>query len=119
MRLDADVLAYCLMGNHDHLVVQTHAGQLSRLMRHLNGFNTQALNRRQGLVGHLFQGRFKAVLVDSESYLVASCRCVERNPVAAGGLVVVEWPCALGASHCASELLQWIAQAERRSSFYG
>jgi len=83
-RFDADVLAYCLMGNHFHLVVQTHAGQLSRLMRHLNGVYTQAFNRRHGLVGHLFQGRFKAVLVDSDSYLVALCRYVERNPVAAG-----------------------------------
>jgi len=83
-RFDADVLAYCLMGNHYHIVVQTHAGQLSRLMRQLNGVYTQAFNRRHGLVGHLFQGRFKAVLVDSDSYLVALCRYVERNPVAAG-----------------------------------
>ena len=83
-RFDADVLAYCLMGNHYHLVVQTHAGQLSRLMRHLNGVYTQAFNRRHCLGGHLFQGRFKAVLVDSDSYLVALCRYVERNPVAAG-----------------------------------
>jgi REP element-mobilizing transposase RayT len=84
VRFDADVLTYCLMGNHYHLVVQTHAGQLSRLMRHFNGVYTQAFNRRHGLVGHLFQGRFKAVLVDSDSYLVALCRYVERNPVAAG-----------------------------------
>lgn len=83
-RFDADVLAYCLMGNHFHLVVQTHSGQLSRLMRHLNGVYTQAFNRRHGLVGHLFQGRFKAVLVDRDDYLVALCRYVERNPVAAG-----------------------------------
>lgn len=83
-RFDADVLAYCLMGNHYHLVLRTHSGQLSRLMRHLNGVYTQAFNRRHGLVGHLFQGRFKAVLVDRDAYLAALCRYVERNPVAAG-----------------------------------
>ncbi len=83
-RFDTDVLAYCLMGNHYHLVLQTHTGQLSRLMRHLNGVYTQAFNRRHALVGHLFQGRFKAVLVDRDNYLVALCRYVERNPVAAG-----------------------------------
>ena len=64
MRFDADVLTYCLMGNHYHLVVQTHAGQLSRLMRHLNGVYTQAFNRRHGRVGHLLQGRFKALQGD-------------------------------------------------------
>jgi len=84
VRFHADVLAYCLMGNHYHLVVQKHAGELSRLMRQLNCVCTQAVNRRHGLVGHLFQGRFKAVLVDSDSCLVALCRYVKRNPVAAG-----------------------------------
>jgi REP element-mobilizing transposase RayT len=83
-RFDAGVLAYCLMGNHFHLVVQTHSGQLSRLMRHVNGVYTQAFNRRHGLTGHLFQGRFKALMVDRDSYLVRLCRYVERNPVAAG-----------------------------------
>jgi hypothetical protein len=81
------------MGNHYHLVLQTHEGRLSALMRHLNGVYTQSFNRRHGLVGHLFQGRFKSVLVDRESYLVALCRYVERNPVAAG-LVgsPAQWP---------------------------
>ena len=71
------------MGNHFHPVLHTRAANLSRLMRHLNGVYTQAFNRRHGLVGHLFQGRFKAMLVDQESYLLALCRYVERNPVAA------------------------------------
>ncbi len=56
-RFNAAALAYCLMGNHYHLVIQTHRGGLSQLMRHLNGVYTQAFNRRHGLVGHLFQGR--------------------------------------------------------------
>ena len=58
-RFDAQVLAYCLMGNHYHLVLHTRAANLSRFMRHLNGVYTQRFNRRHGLVGHLFQGRFK------------------------------------------------------------
>jgi putative transposase len=83
-RFDAQVLAYCQMGNHFHLVLHTRQANLSRLMRHVNGVYTQAFNRRHGLVGHLFQGRFKAILVDRDAYLLALCRYVERNPVAAG-----------------------------------
>lgn len=82
-RFDAMVLAYCLMGNHYHLLLQTHAANLSRLMRHLNGVYTQVFNRRHSLVGHLFQGRFKAILVDSDSYLLQVCRYVDLNPVRA------------------------------------
>ena len=82
-RLDAQVLAYCLMGNHYHLVLHTRQANLSRLMRQLNGVYTQDFNRRHGLVGHLFQGRFKAILVDRDAYLLTLCRYVERNPVAA------------------------------------
>jgi len=83
-RFDARVLAYCQMGNHYHLVLQTRQANLSQLMRHVNGVYTQAFNRRHGLVGHLFQGRFKAILVDRDAYMLTLCRYVERNPVAAG-----------------------------------
>ena len=54
-RFDAQVLAYCQMGNHFHRVLHTRQGNLSRLMRHINGVYTQQFNRRHGLVGHLFQ----------------------------------------------------------------
>ena len=83
-RFEAQALAYCQMGNHYHLVLHTRAGRLSLFMRHLNGVYTQRFNRRHGLVGHLFQGRFKAILVDRDAYLLSLCRYVERNPVAAG-----------------------------------
>jgi putative transposase len=83
-RFDAQVLAYCQMGNHYHLVLHTRQANLSRIMRHINGVYTQQFNRRHGVVGHLYQGRFKAILVDREAYLLALCRYVERNPVAAG-----------------------------------
>ena len=55
--------AYCLMDNHYHLVIETPDGNLSQGMRHLNGVYTQAFNRRHHRVGHLFQGRFKGILV--------------------------------------------------------
>ena len=58
-RFDAQVLSYCLMGNHYHLVLHTRQANLSLLMRHLNGVYTQAYNRRHRKVGHVFQGRFK------------------------------------------------------------
>jgi REP element-mobilizing transposase RayT len=83
-RFDAQVLAYCLMGNHYHLVLHTRQANLSLLMRHLNGVYTQGHNRRHGKVGHVFQGRFKAILVDRDAYLLTLCRYVELNPVRAG-----------------------------------
>jgi putative transposase len=82
-RFDAEAWAYCLMGNHYHLVLHTREANLSRLMRHINGVYTQRFNRRHHLVGHLFQGRFKAILVDRDSYLLAVCRYVDLNPVRA------------------------------------
>ncbi|MDT8384348.1 MAG: transposase [Gammaproteobacteria bacterium] len=76
--------AYCLMTNHYHLVVETPDGNLSKGMRQLNGMYTQASNRRHGRTGHLFQGRFKGILVDKESYLLELARYVVLNPVRAG-----------------------------------
>jgi REP element-mobilizing transposase RayT len=76
--------AYCLMDNHYHLLIETPRGNLSVGMRHVNGIYTQRFNRRHGRVGHLFQGRFKAILVERESYLLELCRYVVLNPVRAG-----------------------------------
>lgn len=83
-RLDAVAFAYCLMENHYHIVLQTRQPNLSRLMRHINGVYTQAYNRRHAQFGHLFQGRFKAVLVDKDAYFLEVCRYVDLNPVRAG-----------------------------------
>jgi putative transposase len=82
-RFDAQMLAYCLMGNHYHFVLHTRSANLSLLMRHINGVYSQRFNRRHGLVGHLLQGRFKAILVDRDVYLLEVCRYVELNPVRA------------------------------------
>lgn len=92
-RFDAQLLAYCLMSNHYHFVVHTRQGNLSALMRHINGIYTQAFNRRHGKVGHLLQGRFKAILVDREAYLLEACRYVELNPVRAAMVAgPADWP---------------------------
>jgi REP element-mobilizing transposase RayT len=76
--------AYCLMGNHYHLVVQTPDGNLSKGMRQLNGVYTQLSNRRHERVGHLFQGRYQGILVDEKAYLLELGRYVVLNPVRAG-----------------------------------
>lgn len=76
--------AWCLMSNHYHLVLETPDGNLSKGMRQLNGVYTQYSNRRHQRVGHLFQGRYKAILVDRDSYLLELARYVVLNPVRAG-----------------------------------
>lgn len=78
------VHAYCQMTNHYHLLVETVDGNLSQGMRQINGLYTQAFNRRHRLVGHLFQGRYKAILVQRERYLMAVARYIVLNPVRAG-----------------------------------
>lgn len=92
-RFDAQALAYCVMDNHYHWVLRTHRANLSQLMRHINGVYSQAFNRRHGLVGHLFQGRFKAIVVDRDAYLLEVCRYVELNPVRAAMVAAPQdWP---------------------------
>ena len=76
--------AYCLMDNHYHLVIETPDGNLSMGMRQLNGVYTQRFNRKHKRVGHVFQGRFKAILVEKDSHLLELCRYVVLNPVRAG-----------------------------------
>lgn len=76
--------AYCLMGNHYHLLIETPEGNLSKGMRQMNGIYTQRFNRRHERVGHVLQGRYKAILVEKEPYLLELCRYVVLNPVRAG-----------------------------------
>jgi REP element-mobilizing transposase RayT len=76
--------AYVLMGNHYHLLLETPEPNLSDGMHDLNGLYTQRFNRRHDRVGHLFQGRFKGILVERESHLLEVTRYVVLNPVRAG-----------------------------------
>ncbi|MFZ6642196.1 REP-associated tyrosine transposase [Undibacterium sp. TC4M20W] len=87
------VHAYCEMSNHYHLLVETVDGNLSRGMRQLNGLFTQRFNRKHKQVGHLFQGRYKAILVQKEAHLLELARYVVLNPVRAGMVDLPEdWP---------------------------
>ncbi len=105
------VYAYCLMNNHYHLVLQTKQGNLSRGMRQLNGVFTQAFNRRHGRGGHVFQGRYKAILVDKDSYLLELSRYVVLNPVRARSVAdPVRWPwSSYGATLGQAPARPWLA----------
>jgi putative transposase len=100
------VHAYCQMTNHYHLLVETVDGNLGRGMRQLNGEYTQRFNRRHGVVGHLFQGRYKAILVQKEAYLLELSRYVVLNPLRAGMVDSLnDWswssyPCMMGQQLC-------------------
>jgi len=83
--------AYVLMQNHFHLIVETPKANLSAFMRHLNIAYTGAFNRRHQRVGHLYQGRFKAIVVDADSYLLALSRYVHLNPVRVTPLSARGW----------------------------
>ena len=83
-RFRFQLLAYCLMTNHVHLAVRSGAVPLSRVMAGLQSSYSQWFNRRHARVGHLFQGRYKAFLVQEDRYLLALIRYVHLNPVAAG-----------------------------------
>jgi len=78
------VAAYCLLTNHYHLLVQTPNGNLSRCLRHVDGVYTQRFNRRHGHDGSLFRGRYKALLVEADAYLLQLVRYIHRNPLEAG-----------------------------------
>ena len=77
------VYAYCQMNNHYHLLIETVDGNLSKGMRQLNGVYTQRFNKRHDQVGHLFQGRYKAILVQKDSYLLELSRYIVLNPIRA------------------------------------
>ena len=82
-RFNWSIHAYCLMRNHYHLLIETPEGNLAKGMRHLNVVYTQRYNRRYKRVGHVFQGRYKAILVQKESYLLELARYIVLNPARA------------------------------------
>ena len=90
------LLAWCLMPNHWHLVLWPRAdGDLGRFVRRLTQRHTQAWHGRHGTLGqgHLYQGRYKAFLVQDDAHLLTVCRYVERNPLRAGLVAAAaDWP---------------------------
>lgn len=111
--------AYCLMGNHYHLLVETPEANLGRGMRRLNGVYTQAFNRHHGLVGHVLQGRYKAILVDKDAYLRELCRYVVLNPVRAGlCATAAQWPWSSYAATAGEAACpDWLAGGEALALF--
>ena len=82
-RYDAVIHVYCLMGNHYHLLLETPSGNLSQIMRHINGAYTTYFNVKRKRSGHLFQGRYKSILVDKDEYAKELSRYIHLNPVRA------------------------------------
>ena len=81
---NVNIVSYCLMPNHYHLLLHTPEGNLSRCMRHINGVYTQRYNRKNRHDGQLFRGRYKSILLDSDNYLTVLVRYIHRNPIRAG-----------------------------------
>ena len=83
-RYGAVIHCWCLMGNHYHLLLETPEGNLPQIMRHINGAYTTYFNVKRRRSGHLFQGRYKAILVEAEAYAAELSRYIHLNPVRAG-----------------------------------
>lgn len=109
-RFNWRIHAYCLMSNHFHFIVETIEGNLSKGVRQLNGVYTQYFNRRHKKVGHVFQGRFKAVLVEREAHLLELSRYVVLNPLRAQMVKNIEhWPWSSYLAFCGKQAKQpWL-----------
>jgi len=83
------VFAYCLMSNHYHLLIETAQPNLSRIMQYTNTAYTVYYNRKRNRSGHLFQGRYKSIIIEGDSYFLELTRYMHLNPVRAG---MVETP---------------------------
>ena len=88
VRYGAVIHAYCLMNNHYHLLVETPLGNLSQIMQHINGAYTNYFNTKRKRSGHLFQGRYKAILVEADEYATELSRYIHLNPLRAGAVAV-------------------------------
>lgn len=101
--------AFCLMTNHVHLVVQVTDKPLSKIMQNLSFRYTRWVNWRQNSSGHLFQGRYKSVVVDGDAYLLELVRYTHMNPVRAG---IAETPSVYGwsshSAYCGNETIPWL-----------
>ena len=86
-RYDAVIHAYCLMSNHYHLLLETPSGNLSKIMQHINGAYTSYFNVKRKRSGHLFQGRYKAIVIEADEYVQELSRYIHLNPVRANMVV--------------------------------
>jgi REP element-mobilizing transposase RayT len=82
-KFNFSIQCYMLMSNHYHLILETPEANLTKVMHYINGSYTNYVNRRRGRNGHLLQGRYKAILIDKDNYLLELSRYVHLNPVRA------------------------------------
>ena len=113
-RYEAVIHVYCLMDNHYHLLLETPAGNLSQIMHHVNGAYTTYFNTRRSRAGHLFQGRYKAILIDADAYARELSRHIHLNPVRAG---IAENPAEYKWSSCRYYTVQKKAPAWLKRQF--
>lgn len=115
-RFNVLIHSYCLMTNHYHLLIETPDGNLSDAMHYINGVYTTRFNAANKTTGHVFQGRYKAILVERDEYLLCLCRYIVLNPIRAG---LVEHPteyawssfseiAGIGKSHTQITQTDWI-----------
>ena len=118
---EARIFAFCLMGNHYHFVLETHHANLSMLMHRVNGTFSLSFNRRHARRGQVFDGRFKALHVDRDAYLLEVCRYVDLNPVRAGLVASPsEWLwSSFGAHSGCRPALPWLATPELHTALTG
>ena len=83
-RYGAIIHVYCLMDNHYHILIETPLGNLSRIMQHINGAYTTYFNIQRKRAGHLFQGRYKSILIEADVYAKELSRYIHLNPIRAG-----------------------------------
>lgn len=114
------VHAFCLMTNHVHLAIQVGEIPLSRIMQNLAFRYTRWVNRRQDRSGHLFQGRYKAVLVDADDYLLQLVGYLHLNPVRAGiASAPVDYPWSSHRAYLGREVIPWLSTTPVLSQFTG
>ncbi len=113
-RFGCVIHAYCLMGNHYHLLVETPKANLGRIMRHINGVYTQRYNKLKCTDGPLFRGRYKATLVEADEYLLQLSRYIHRNPIEMKRPLVASLALYPWSSYCAfigaTEPPEWLAR---------
>jgi REP element-mobilizing transposase RayT len=113
-------LAYCLMGNHVHLLVETPRANLDAGMHLLHGGYAQEFNKRHGFVGHLFQSRYGAVRTKTDEQLWSTAAYIARNPVEAGLCEsAVEWPWSSYQATMAGHGPPWLATPRLMQLFGG
>ena len=114
-QFDIEIHAYCLMGNHYHLLIKTPRANLSRAMRHINGIYTQRYNRSKKTDGTLFRGRYKAILIDSDSYILHLSKYIHLNPLVAGVVEKLEeypWSSYLSYVNEIAPVPHWLTRDE-------